>query len=140
MPDRIEAARHRVLLEASLQTKAEWTVTVRAFYTALLTQHPRLALYFKATDIELQVQKLVDLLSMIAREMPDHDTLDRLLLHTGCSHVTRGIGRAEFADFIALLANILADTAPVARREATHSVWFQELLIVADAMLLTAPD
>jgi hemoglobin-like flavoprotein len=138
MDDTTDDVRGRVLLEASLLTHDEWTTTLRAFYRRLLLHHPQLAGYFEGVNIDFLVQKLVVLLSIIARDLPDRTTLDRALFHVGLAHIQRGIRRSEFSEFIALLANVLSGKLTLVGAEEAYAVWYQELSGIASAMLLTA--
>jgi hemoglobin-like flavoprotein len=138
MDDPIDDVRSRVLLEASLLTHEEWTTMLRAFYRWLLMHHPQLAGYFESVNIDFLVQKLVVVLTAIARERPDRAALDRVLFHQGVVHVERGIRRSEFNEFIALLASVLSGKLTLVGAEEAYAVWYQELSAVASAMLLTA--
>jgi hemoglobin-like flavoprotein len=131
--------RRRVLIEASLLTHEEWTTIVSSFYRRLLEHHPRLAVHFTGVNVAFQVQKLVVILTNIARDLPDRTGLDRVLFNLGLAHVHRGIERAEFTEFIALLANVLSGRANLASPDEAYAVWYQELSAVATAMLLTSP-
>jgi hemoglobin-like flavoprotein len=138
MDDSIDDVRGRVLLEASLLTHEEWTTTLGDFYRRLLQHHPQLAAYFEGVNIDFQVQKLVVVLSTIARDLPDRSVLDRVLFHQGVAHVERGIGRGEFNEFIALLANVVSCKTTLVGAAESYAVWYQELSAVATSMLLTA--
>ena len=137
MEDQFAEIRRRVLVEASLLTHDEWTRTVRNFYRIVLAHHPRLAVHFSAVNGDSQVQKLVALLTTLARDLPDRTTLDRVVFQMGTHHVALGIRHREFSEFVALLARILASSA-LARQDEAYAVWYQELSAIAGAMLLTA--
>ncbi|HTC53670.1 MAG TPA: globin [Steroidobacteraceae bacterium] len=138
MDDPIDDVRSRVLLEASLLTHDEWTTMLRAFFRRLLMHHPQLAGHFESVNIDFLVQKLVLVLSTIARDLPNRTELDRVLFHQGVAHVERGIRRSEFNEFIALLASVLSGKLTLVGAEEAYAVWYQELSAVASAMLLTA--
>jgi hemoglobin-like flavoprotein len=138
MDDPIDDVRSRVLLEASLLTHEEWTTTLRTFYRRLLLHHPQLAGHFEGVNIDFQVQKMVVVLSTMARDPPDRTALDRVLFHLGEIHAQRGILRADFSEFIALLANVVSGKTTLVGAEEAYAVWYQELSAVATAMLLTA--
>jgi len=139
MDDLTDDIRRRALIEASLMTHEEWTTLVRSFYERLLQHHPALAVRFARVNIEFQVQKLIVILSSIARDLPDRSALDRVLFHMGVAHVERGIRRTEFTEFIALLANVLSAKANLVNPDQAYGVWYQELSAMATAMLLTSP-
>lgn len=139
MEDLIAESRRRVLLAASLQTHDEWTTIVRRFYRTLLLRHPRFASLFTATPIEFQAQKLIVLLTTLARDPADRSALNLALGKMGAAHASRGITRTDFSEFVALLSEILADAVAAGERAEARDVWLRELRAVADAMLLAVP-
>jgi hemoglobin-like flavoprotein len=139
MEDQTAQARRRVLLAASLQTHDEWTIIVRRFYRALFGRHPRFAASFAKTSIEFQVQKLIVLLTTLARDPADRTALDLALCKMGAAHASRGISRTDFAEFVALLAEVLADAVADIHRGEVKEVWLRELSAVNEAMLLAVP-
>jgi hypothetical protein len=139
MVDPTDDIRSRVLLEASLLTHEEWTATLRVFYHRILVHHSQLAVHFEGVNIDFQVQKIAVILSTIARDLPDRTGLDRVLFHLGEIHAERGILRAEFSEFIALLANVISGKTTLVGSDEAYAVWYQELSAIATAMLRTSP-
>jgi hemoglobin-like flavoprotein len=139
MEDLTAQARRRVLLAATLQSHDEWTTIVRRFYRVLFMRHPRFAAAFDETPLEFQVQKLIVLLNTLARDPTDRSALDLALRKMGATHASRGITRTDFSEFVAILAEVLADAVADIHHGEVRQVWLRELAAVTDAMLLAAP-
>lgn len=108
----------------------------RTFYRELGRRHPHIAQRFAGTDLDAQAGRLATMLRSIVGHAGNTQRLGVDAMRLGFRHAERGIDWSEYAQFSATLATILAERQTSVPLEAAQRLWIEELMAIAEVMLL----